>query len=31
MTTPIKYPLALASDFVWIGFVGAISFMEILL
>ena len=24
----IKYPLALASTFIWIGFVGAISFME---
>ncbi|MGI9549823.1 MAG: hypothetical protein ACR2MT_01385 [Aurantibacter sp.] len=24
----IKYPLALASVFIWIGFVGAISFME---
>ncbi len=28
MTTPIKLPLALASVFLWIGFVGAISFME---
>lgn len=28
MITPIKYPLALASVFLWIGFVGAISFME---
>lgn len=24
----IKYPLALASVFIWIGFIGAISFME---
>jgi len=24
----LKYPLALASTFIWIGFVGAISFME---
>lgn len=24
----IKYPLAIASVFLWIGFVGAISFME---
>jgi len=24
----VKYPLALASVFIWIGFVGAISFME---
>ncbi|HET8736516.1 MAG TPA: hypothetical protein VFM69_07945 [Pricia sp.] len=28
MTTPLKYPLALGSVFLWIGFVGAISFME---
>ncbi|PXX31173.1 hypothetical protein [Arenibacter sp. ARW7G5Y1] len=28
MTTTLKYPLALASVFLWIGFVSAISFME---
>ncbi|MDL5514912.1 hypothetical protein QSE00_24085 [Arenibacter sp. M-2] len=28
MTTTIKYSLALASVFIWIGFVSAISFME---
>ncbi|OWW24626.1 hypothetical protein B4Q04_15010 [Zobellia sp. OII3] len=28
MTIKVKYPLALASVFLWIGFVGAISFME---
>ncbi len=28
MMTTIKYPLAFASVFLWIGFVGAISFME---
>lgn len=28
MTPSIKYPVALASVFIWIGFVGAISFME---
>jgi len=28
MNTPIKHHLALASVFLWIGFVGAISFME---
>ncbi|MCG2460695.1 hypothetical protein K8352_08045 [Flavobacteriaceae bacterium F89] len=28
MKTTVKYPLALASVFLWIGFVGAISFME---
>lgn len=28
MTATVKYPLALASVFLWIGFVGAISFME---
>jgi len=28
MTTTIKHPLALASVFLWIGFLGAISFME---
>ncbi len=28
MTSSIKYPAALASVFMWIGFVGAISFME---
>lgn len=28
MTSSIKYPVALASVFMWIGFVGAISFME---
>lgn len=28
MAANIKYPWALASTFLWIGFVGAISFME---
>ncbi len=28
MKATLKYPLALASVFLWIGFVGAISFME---
>lgn len=28
MTTTLKYPLALAGVFLWIGFVSAISFME---
>lgn len=28
MTVPIKYPVALAAVFVWLGFVCAISFME---
>ncbi len=28
MTSIVKYPMALASVFLWIGFVGAISFME---
>ncbi len=28
MTATIKYTVALASVFLWIGFVGAISFME---
>jgi len=28
MTASIKYPVALASIFLWLGFVGAISFME---
>jgi len=28
MIVNVKYPLALASIFIWIGFVGAISFME---
>lgn len=28
MRRPIKYSWALASVFIWIGFVGAISFME---
>ncbi|MDF9801368.1 hypothetical protein OKW21_006677 [Catalinimonas alkaloidigena] len=28
MNTAIKYPLAIASVFLWIGFVCAISFME---
>lgn len=28
MTSSIKFPVALASVFMWIGFVGAISFME---
>lgn len=29
MTTPLKYPLAMGSVFLWIGFVGAVSFMEV--
>jgi len=28
MKTSIKYPLALAATFIWVGFVGGISFME---
>lgn len=28
MNLTIKYPIAIASVFIWIGFVGAISFME---
>lgn len=28
MTTEIKYPLAIASTYLWIGFICAISFME---
>ena len=28
MTAIVKYPVALASVFLWLGFVGAISFME---
>lgn len=28
MSYEVKYPYALASIFIWIGFVGAISFME---
>jgi len=28
MTSSVKYPTALAASFLWIGFVGAISFME---
>ncbi|SHJ30427.1 hypothetical protein [Pseudozobellia thermophila] len=28
MKVKLKYPVALASVFLWIGFVGAISFME---
>lgn len=28
MTSSVKYPVALASVFLWLGFVGAISFME---
>lgn len=28
MNIKLKYPVALASVFLWIGFVGAISFME---
>lgn len=28
MNTSVKYPFALASVFLWIGFVSAISFME---
>ncbi|MFA3781488.1 hypothetical protein ABRY23_00315 [Melioribacteraceae bacterium 4301-Me] len=28
MSYEIKYPFALASIFIWVGFVGAISFME---
>ncbi|MCB0539393.1 MAG: hypothetical protein KDE33_17905 [Bacteroidetes bacterium] len=28
MNLTIKYPVAIAAVFVWIGFVGAISFME---
>ena len=28
MKATVKYPLAVASVFLWIGFVGAISFME---
>ena len=28
MTAIVKYPVALASIFLWLGFVGAISFME---
>ena len=28
MTRQVKYPTALASTFLWIGFVGAIRFME---
>ncbi|MCG8331228.1 MAG: hypothetical protein MI974_26295 [Chitinophagales bacterium] len=28
MTNTIKFPIAIACVFIWIGFVGAISFME---
>jgi hypothetical protein len=28
MTTLVKYPFAIMATFLWIGFVGAISFME---
>lgn len=28
MRTSVKFPLALAVTFLWIGFIGAISFME---
>ncbi|MGH1438305.1 MAG: hypothetical protein ACRBG0_27980 [Lewinella sp.] len=28
MKLTIKYPIAIASVFIWVGFVGAISFME---
>jgi hypothetical protein len=28
MTSCVKYPAALAANFLWIGFVCAISFME---
>ncbi|MCB9262833.1 MAG: hypothetical protein H6607_10705 [Flavobacteriales bacterium] len=28
MNSTIKYPVAMAAVFIWIGFVGAISFME---
>lgn len=28
MRTHVRYPIALATSFLWIGFIGAISFME---
>lgn len=28
MSYEVKYPFALASIFIWVGFIGAISFME---
>jgi len=28
MRTHVRYPIALATSFLWVGFIGAISFME---